>query len=260
MIWIGTDGLGLVNYNPVTRTIKKYLNSPADSLSISTNNILFLMADKEGALWIGTNGKGLCRFNTETAKFTSFPFINNDNTQKANGVLDDAQPLCLYLDNEGILWIGTDKGSLNRFDTKTGKFSSYLDYKSGFFCLPSVYEDSHKRFWAGSYPSGLFLVDKKTGALINYREKDGLINNSVITITEDKEGNLWMRTPRGLSKFNVETKRFTNYPMEIGLPYGIDISLFKDRNGVLYVPTDNGLISFDPARMNESAIAPACGS
>src|SRR6185369_14055948 len=82
-------------------------------------------------------------------------------------------------------------------------------------------------------------------------------NNSVITITEDKEGNLWMRTPRGLSKFNVETKRFTNYPMEIGLPYGIDISLFKDRNGVLYVPTDNGLISFDPARMNESAIPPA---
>ena len=45
--------------------------------------------------------------------------------------------------------------------------------------------------------------------------------------------------------------------MEIGLPYGIDISLFKDRNGVLYVPTDNGLISFDPARMNESAIPPA---
>jgi len=131
-----------------------------------------------------------------------------------------------------------------------------MDYKSGFFSVLSVYEDSHRRFWAGSYFSGLFLVDKKTGALTNYRVKDGLINNSVLGITEDNEGDLWMRTPAGLSKFNTETKRFTNYPMEIPLPDN-NMSLFKDRNDVFYAPTNKGLISFDPARINERAIPPA---
>lgn len=49
--------------------------------------------------------------------------------------------------------------------------------------------------WFSTDKNGVFGYDGKT--FINYITDDGLVNNSVFSILEDKAGNLWFGT-RGL--------------------------------------------------------------
>ena len=150
---------------------------------------------------------GFNSFNKKTGKFTRYPFIENNNSIKANNVLDDDEVGSLLCGKDGIIWIGTNNGSLNRFDTKTGRFTSYLDRKEGFICIISIYEDSHNRLWAGSYLSGIFLVNRDSGFIKHFTEKDGLASNTVEDITEDKKGISWLATTHGLSKLNPDNNQ-----------------------------------------------------
>lgn len=256
LIWITTYGAGLFCYNPITKTSKNFQNDPKDSSSIGSNILSQIVADDKGNLWIGTEDIGLISFNKNTGKFTKYPFISNNNNIKANNVLDDDQVVVLMFGKNGILWIGTNNGALNRIDTKTGKFTSYLDNKEGFVCITSIYEDSHNRLWAGSYLSGLFLVNKKSGFLKHYTEKEGLSSNDVRGITEDKKGNIWLATSHGLSKLNPLTNKITNYTTVNGLPVVRTDGIFKGSNGLFYVHFKNGLIPFDPNSIVENKVPP----
>ena len=256
LIWMATDGAGLFCYNPITKTTKNYRNDPKDSFSIATNNINRIAEDNDGNLWIGTSDQGLNSLNKKTGKFTRYPFINNDATVKANNVLDDRTVNSLLCDKDGIIWIGTNLGSLNRFDSKKGKFTSYLDNKEGFECIISLYEDSHNRLWAGSYLSGVFLINKDSGFLKHLTERNGLSSNDIGGITGDKKGNIWLATSHGLSKLDPVTNQITNYTAINGLPAVLTSGIYKDSKGLFYVPIKNGVIPFDPDNMEENKIPP----
>jgi len=256
LIWIGSADEGLFSYNPLNKSIKNFTKVANDSTSISSNSISQLIEDHEGNLWIGTNNQGLCRFDKKSASFTSFPFISNNGTIQADNVLDDDRVLFMYFDNEGILWIGTNRGALNRFNTKTNKFTSYLDHKSGFNCVANIFEDSKQRMWNGTYLSGLFLIDKETGNKKRYCEQNGLLFNSVFGITEDNEGNIWAASSRGLSRLNPENNNIANFRIPVGDLRSNDI-LFKSADGSIQVKIVNGLISFDPEKMKGNQVPPS---
>ena len=255
-IWMITRGAGLFCYNPISKTTKIYRNNPKDSSSIGSNNLSRLREDNDGILWIGTFDNGLNSFNKKTGKFTRYPFIINNNTIKAKNVLDDQAVISLLCGKDGIVWIGTNMGSLNRFDTKNGKFTSYLDAKEGFNCITSIFEDNHNRLWAGSYLTGLFLVNKNSGFLKHFTEKEGLSSNDVSKITEDKKGNIWVATSHGLSKLNPDTNKITNYTTINGLPVVQTDGIYKGSNGLFYVYFKNGIIPFDPDNIVENKVPP----
>ena len=65
--------------------------------------------------------------------------------------------------------------------------------------------------WFTTDKNGVYCYDGKT--MKNYTIKDGLVNNSVMSILEDKQGNLWFGTRGfGLSRFDGKTFiTFSNY-------------------------------------------------
>lgn len=85
--------------------------------------------------------------------------------------------------------------------TPIGKTVSALDSN-----IWSIYQDSKEDYWFGSNGKGLYRFDGEL--LQQFTTADGLIDNTIRGIQEDKAGNLFIQTPTGVSKF--DGKQFTS--------------------------------------------------
>ncbi|MEB8346762.1 hypothetical protein OO010_11940 [Flavobacteriaceae bacterium KMM 6898] len=81
-----------------------------------------------------------------------------------------------------------------------GEFISEIDNK-----IWVIYQDQDNNYWFGSNGNGIFQYDGKI--LKQFTQKDGLIDNSIRKIQEDKSGNLFIETPVGINKY--DGKKFT---------------------------------------------------
>lgn len=66
-IWVGTEGGGLLNFNPLTGTYKRYTQNDG----LPSNTLLNVLIDNSGNLW-GSTYNGLTRFNPATGKFKNY--------------------------------------------------------------------------------------------------------------------------------------------------------------------------------------------
>ncbi|MBK7811151.1 MAG: response regulator [Saprospiraceae bacterium] len=257
LLWINYWDFGLRCYNTKTQKYKDYKNDPKDSTTIGSKNINQIIEDKNGILWIGTRDKGLNSFSKKTNKFEHYPYIENSGTLQPKDSLDDKMIHCMVLDEDGILWIGTNVGGLNRFDTKTKKFKSYHNFKEGIHGVLDLVKDSNNQLWLATYLDGLFLFDKETETFINYSEEEGLLFNSITKIAKDNAGNIWATSERGLSKFNTKTKLFANYTRANGLPTNKLYQITKRADGMFYIISDKlKMLTFDPENLDKNTAPP----
>lgn len=63
-----------------------------------------------------------------------------------------------------------------------------------------VYQDTHDVYWFGSWEDGLYKYDGKT--LLHFTTKDGLPNNRINEIKEDRAGNIYFNTSGGISRYD----------------------------------------------------------
>lgn len=122
IFWIGTRE-GLIRFEEKTERLYSYKNIPDNSNSLSNNLVKSISpdpSDPEKFLWIGTAGGGLNLFNKKEGTFTHF----TENDGLPNNVVYGILP-----DNEGNLWLSTNKG-LSRFNPQTVTFRSF-DIKDG---------------------------------------------------------------------------------------------------------------------------------
>ncbi|MFD1095003.1 helix-turn-helix and ligand-binding sensor domain-containing protein [Salegentibacter chungangensis] len=88
----------------------------------------------------------------------------------------------------------------------------------------------------GTIGGGLYIIDGKAGRL--KLSQPVILNNTVLSVMEDKEGNIWCGLDNGLSLINMDSpfRLFTDTYGEIGTVY---CSYVKD--GLKYLGTNQGL-------------------
>ncbi|QNF34451.1 hypothetical protein HUW51_17600 [Adhaeribacter swui] len=247
--WIGSLNDGLFRYDPQTKKVTNYKNKKTDSTSLSNDAVISILEDSRGNLWVGTHKGGLCRLVRQSGKFTRYPYIvNSGNNAPEKGELDDIQVNSLFEDSQGILWVGTNGGGLNKLNLKTGKFTSYYNSDKGLQCITSIFEDRQGRLWAGTYLWGLFLFDRKTGHYRRFTEKEGLVYDNISTIREDKAGNLWLGGGRGYSIMNPRNFAIRQLTLQNGLPAGDMVygGSATASNGDWLAGTSTGILRFNP--------------
>ena len=88
--------------------------------------------------------------------------------------------------------------------------------------------------------------------------QDGLPQETVLSIAQDRDGFMWFGTQSGVSRF--DGYRFINYRNEIGKPDSLANNwvrvLHIDRHGQLWLGTDGGLNRFDPATRSFTLFLP----
>ena len=252
-VWTATYGGGLERL--VGQRVEHFRHNAMNSNSPANDNIGSLVPDTQGGLWIGTASRGMDYF--DGRHFTHFPA--NPGSQ---GGLPDSHASPVLLDGRGMLWMTTVSWGLARFDTRAQKFTTYLldanqPGNQAANWTTDIYSDG-STIWVGS-TKGLLRFDPESGRFTrHYTEKDGLANNSVMSVLGDALGNIWVSTINGLSRFDPKAQTFRNYDAFDGLAANqfFQRSRAKTPDGRLYFGSVNGLVAFYPDKLADNAVPP----
>lgn len=219
---------------------------------LSQVSINCIHQDSKGFMWFGTQD-GLNRYDGYKFKI----YRNNKNSNS----ISDRWIWAIYEDknNEaGILWIGTETGGLNRFDSKTGKFTHYLPEAGNSKSLSHrdvrcIIRDRDGFLWIGTYGGGLCKFNRSNGIFDRYKpnEKDkNSLSNKVLALYEDRNGLIWVGTEGGgLHRLNKNKTDFKKFEVKSGIAQDEKIwSICEDSNGNIWLGTSSGLKKYDSGK------------
>jgi len=253
-IWIGTLK-GLFKYVKKEKQLIRIIsrgNSKNDDLKDDV--IASIQESKIGRkriLWIATR-KGLVRYDVDNNRFIRFTIDPETTESISNNFINT-----LYLNDAGILWIGTAWSGVNKTNTRGNPFQ-HVQLKSDddelFYSASSFFMDKKGYLWVGACAGGLFMFDpkmKKAGQYQYSSEKGFFIDagtpftNFVDFIYEDSDGFIWIGAGGwGPLIFDREREKFIY--IDFALPEGCVRpervqGILEDNSGTIWVGTDRGL-------------------
>ncbi len=145
----------------------------------------------------------------------------------------------------GYLWFGTEEG-LVRFDGI--KFKVYNKKTTPAFKHNNVnylITTKDDKLIIGTYGGGIIIY--KDGIFTNYSEEDGLCNNLVVCLFEDRKTNLWIGTHNGgISRF--KDGKFESFTTKNGLIHDVVTTITEDNEGYIWFGTMGGISRYKDDR------------
>ncbi len=251
VLWIGTRN-GFYSFDREKKCFIDF-NYNNRKLDESSDYILSIVEDSFGYLWIMSNNR-LIRYDGKRASIINYkknlsdsPTFSGNETSK------------LFIDKDGLFWIGIWGYGLKTFNPKTNVFSHYNHdpHKSDSLNhskITDIFEDRSGIIWIGTEGGGLNKYDKRKTVFENYKNeplnKNSLSQNNIKRIYEDSSGILWIGTDgKGLNRFDKKKNKFELFLNDPNDPKSISSnyirSIFEDSFGVLWIGTESGLNKYD---------------
>ncbi len=232
-IWIGTNGGGLCRLQrPRIETV-----TTADGLT--NNGARSILRDTHGDMWIGTED-GLNRFHDGR------PVPISDEA------LTKVKTRCLAEDRDGNVWITTDSTHGTAWNlyraSDTGFAPQTLGGSARDYLIWCTLGARNGGLWIGTRNGGLNLF--RDGNWTTYRKSDGLAEDFVGALYEDRAGALWIGTVNG-GMSRLKDGKFTSWNTNDGLGNRNVLCFHEDSTGSLWVGTHSGGLS----RLKDGKIA-----
>jgi len=179
------------------------------------SSVFSILQDTNKNIWIGTYANGVIRWspNYNTKKYGATYFYNdaNDATSISNDIIRN-----IFEDKKGDLWFATGNG-LNRL-----KKSEINKKKPKFELFKN-----------------------------NPNDKNSISHNYILSLYENKKGDLWIGTlGGGLNKYlpnkDNSSGKFISFSESDGLPNNVIKGILEDNSENLWVSTNQGLSKFNP--------------
>ena len=252
-LWIGTvNGASCIYSEELSRKTKNrplsnrpdfvfqhYIHEANNQNSITNNDVNTIFEDDQGLLWFGTFS-GISVYNWFTNQFDIFEFdwISNANTQN------------LYIDKEGIGWIGNGENGIFKYDFQK---QEKIDFENNEILLlgsvvSAICSPDDKYLYIGT-GNGVSKINMKTNQIKDYLlplELKKQINFFFIrSLFVDNQGRIWIGADQGLLVIDEETGNYTSLKHDPNNPKSIsDMSINQiqeDSNGDIWIATFNGL-------------------
>ena len=281
-LWVGTRR-GIFRYNPLTETftlIPYTKNKEIRAVKVDAKGNIWYIAGttlymynektrklivydqrehalvtsivitEKGEVWLCTTDGYVQRLKPGTRKFENYSLF--DHSEPAISQWTEK----IYDTGKGYFLIGTSNQGVKVFDSKRLTYKDILTRNADhtWIYARDFVDKGNDEYWIGT-ESGLFIYNVKTGGSTNLRNQINdpysLSDNSVYTLTRDKEGGIWAGTYfGGVNYYPKQLTTFTKF-----FPQGSNNSLSgyavreicADKNGNLWIGTeDGGLNMFNP--------------
>ena len=210
-IWIGSREKGLMQITP-DGTIRNFSTANYYSKGFHSNDVRQIAEDKNGNIWFGTFN-GLYCYNPHNDEFT--PYLR----EEREGSLSHSSVYSIFIDNAGILWIGTYYGGVNFADISRNSFVFYpaADNDEGLShpVVGNMKEDKKGNIWICTEGGGLNMLNPKSGRIENFKSSVfpyAMPHTNLKWIDYDKDNDLLYigTTSKGLYSFDIRRKNFKN--------------------------------------------------
>lgn len=240
--------------------INNFLNVNDDLTSLSTNIFIANISDDEmGNLWFGTPF-GVCRISNEELKKIDIGQVDQIEFNRyhtdpfAINTIPSDVIQSLYLDDQGILWIGTDNGFSNLKASEQHK--SYFDLKpndSNFFVSTNIFVTKDNMVIVGYMESGsdeitLGVFDTEYGTIRPLKEELDFVDNvfDLLLLEPLGDDKLLIVRNSGLAliDFAAQTYEEIVLPKDAGetLEGNLIKSVLLDSNGNIWLGHDRTLV------------------
>ncbi|MDP4278483.1 MAG: two-component regulator propeller domain-containing protein, partial [Bacteroidota bacterium] len=226
--WIGTDGRGINYYDINTKRIQSLFVKEELRRHVNLSSVYSILPADQNTLWVGTSGYGMYKLTVDRSSspytikdYKQFIFRNGSSTALSNNIV-----YSIIRGDKTHLWIATRGGGLNRFDCQKETFQSYR-YSSAdpnsissddILCL---YKDKQGFLWAGTSMglNKLVRFHNQSPVFVRFTEKEGMPNNTIHGMLQDKEHSMWLSTNNGIANLLFEhgTYRIIPYFRKDGL-------------------------------------------
>jgi ligand-binding sensor domain-containing protein len=226
-LFLGADGAGIIKF-----TDESFVSFTKND-GLSSDVVMSINEDENQNIWITTYDAGICKIKNQTCMHynTNNGLANNtvwcsliDRNNNlwlgtSNGVslysnnqfksynkeqgLNAKKVFALNEDNRGNIWIGTKKG-LSVLYVSNDSIYNYDEIEGLSRNIRYIFNEDDKVIWFCS-SDGLFRYDIKTHTAKKIDSSNGLPDNSVMTITKDNYGRLWIGTKNGLVVYQKDT-------------------------------------------------------
>ncbi len=227
-IWLGTDSHGLAWINPSTGHEVLY---DVSNSALRSNVITAIHCDSKGRVWVGTFYGGLSCIENGVMRTYSY---------REDGLeLSSDNIWSIDSDKSGRIWLGTLGGGIQSLDPEKDEFRTFRTADS-FLSNDAVLDldcaDDGKIYVATS--NGLTIFNPQTMSSEIIRDHDGMKHSTLMGVTVDSEGLVWLDEDGILQVYDPRTKTFyTPEHQALKAVRGV----IEDRSGFMWVITANGL-------------------
>lgn len=233
-----------------------------ESHGFNGDEIFTISEDSKGNIWIGALN-GLYKYDGE-----SYVRYSTENGLSYNDTR------AVYEDSNGVIWVGTSSG-LNKIVNGTAERVSLEENGNGDNVLNepyvrAIHQDEEGVMWIGTYGNGLFRM--KGDIVTPIKRENGLFDNIISHIQEDRYGNFWMGSNRGI--FRVQKNELNDFadkkmPEISNFVYGVndgmqsaetnggfEPNVIYSEDGKLYFPTVSGVAIVSTETLEEERQPP----
>lgn len=212
---VGVDGQGIWEVNKQSsQVVNVYKESADDPSSLRGNGVYDLFCDENKRVWVCTFSGGVSFFNQAS------PIVSQvvHQTNNANSLVNN-EVNSIIEDRWGKLWFATNNGISCWEPTSNRWRNFYYNKQEQAQVFLSLCEDDNGRIWAGSYSSGVYILDGKTGKeLAHYSQKEKgspVLIDFILDICKDSQGDIWLGGVNGdFVCYRSKENRFRTYSKE----------------------------------------------
>lgn len=208
-LWIGTrNGLSILELDGNKNSFVNYLPENTN-LRLPYNELNSIVRDRSGIMWLGMLGGGVY-----SADMKPGPF-RQGNIDAIKHLIYSNSVRSLFVDKDEVLWMGI--GSHGLAMQEKGKDPVYLlqhpDFKDhkAFHTINAIIQRKNKHeLWFATWGNGIYIYDKskpggeKIQQLIHDNTSWLPVSNTIYTLYEDKDENVWIGFSGGIAIYTKD--------------------------------------------------------